>query len=123
MRKALLLLLVLPACSWFDGSTRLESSVILAAGGKATVHMRTPQPGPLSVELRGLGPGGVAFEAHGPVGVVIARGLLSAESRAECRTSEGNLTFTFEADAQGGSVGYVARSENGLAIDSPPQTR
>ncbi len=119
MRTVVFLLLAVPACSAFGGGRTIESSVVLAANGKATTTMRGDPS--LSVRLRGLGPGGVKFDARTPTGSLLAHGLLTPESSAECQTSEGELVITFVADARGGSIAYSLGARDGGSVTTIPQ--
>jgi hypothetical protein len=122
-RHALPFSCLLAGCSLFGSSTTLDSSMTLAAAGKVTLLVRESPANHLVVRLRGLGPGGVTFEAKAADGVVVSRGVLTAGSLAECQTNTGELTFAFAADERGGSFDYSAYGEHGLEVRMPASTR
>lgn len=113
LRCFLLLLPLASACSIFHRPARLESSVQLGPAGKCTVATTAADGGEMSIELRGLGPGGVTFDARTADGTPMAHGVLTTESTATCFTNAGSLVITFTADARGGSAGYVVRTGTG----------
>lgn len=119
---ALLLSCLLAGCSLFGSSTTLDSSMVLAADGKMTLLVREWPANHLVVRLRGLGPGGITFEAKAADGVVVSRGVLTTSSVAECQTNTGELTFSFAADERGGAFDYSAYSEHGLEVRMPAST-
>ncbi len=81
----------------------------LAANDTARQLVRESPPSHLVVELRGRGPGGV----------VVSRGVLTADSQAECQTNTGQITLSFAADDRGAAFEYSAYSEHGLEIPTP----
>ena len=119
MRCLPALLTALAACSAFRGEQTLESSVILAAHGKATARM-TGCPS-LTVDLRGVGPGSVTFDACTSDGSRMAHGVLTAEACARCLTTDGELILTFAADEKGGTVAYTIRAQDGGSVALVPQ--
>jgi len=93
--------------------------VVLLPNGRSTASLRTD--GPLTVDLRGLGPGAVTFDARTRDGTVMAHGVLTPESTAQCGTSDGELVILFTADARGGTVAYTIRTVNGGSVTTIPQ--
>jgi len=114
---ALLPLPLLAACSLSWHSSRVSSSLPFGPGERATLRVRTVPPSRLALELRGLGPGAIAFEARTPEGTLMVTGSLAAGDQARCNTSEGALVVTFAGGEQGGTIAYEAFGADGMAIE------
>ena len=121
-RQWLPFLCLLVGCRLFDGGTTLDSSMTLAAAGKATLLVRASPADPLVVQLRGLGPGSITFEAKTADGTVVSRGALTVDAQAECQTNTGELTFSFAADERGGAFTYSVHGEHGIEVRMPAST-
>jgi hypothetical protein len=113
-------LVALAACSISWRAPHITSSTYLLPGQHATVSFHTTPAGRLEVELHGEGPGSIAFDAHTPEGVTMAKGTLHASARAKCSTTDGSLVIELRAGEQEGTVAWVASGDSSLEIDVVP---
>lgn len=107
------LAVALVGCSTLRGDSRLESSVVLQANQRCTLTVTPADAGGTSLDLRGLGPGGVTFDVRNEAGATMAHGVLNAGSTANCFASDGALVVSFTGDATGGTVAYVVHTRSG----------
>ncbi len=121
LRHSAPLLLVLPACAGLQGTSRLESSVVLAPASKCTLRVSGADRGGVSIDMHGVGTGAVTFDVNSETGENLAHGVLTAESSASAFAGSGDLVVTFVADAGGGTVAYVISSRTGgVAVTTRP---
>lgn len=125
LRRAALLLVSCAfssGCSLTWSHSRIESSVQLAAGAATTLRVHTVPAEPVTLVLRGQGPGAMAFAARTASGDVMARGALGSGDTAKCHCSDGVIAVEFTGPADGSRVDYELRSSAGLSIALEPRT-
>ncbi len=119
LRRSAPVLLVLAACAGLQGTSRLESSVVLAPAGKCTLRVSGADRGDVAIDMHGVGAGAVTFDVNTGTGEQLAHGVLTAESKASAFSESGEVVVTFAAGGEGGTVVYVVHSRTGgVAVTS-----